>query len=376
MMEVVADTQTAWYTIEGVEAVDSPALVVYRDRVEENIRLLKSMVDRVESLRPHVKTHKMAEVTQLLLGAGIRKFKCATVAEAEMLARAGAPDVLLAYQPIGPKIGRLARLVRDYPATRFSCLVDNETVAGVISQVFEREGLTLSVFIDLNVGMNRTGVLPGREVFNLYLACEALPALFPVGLHAYDGHIRDADFALRKERCDRAFEPVAALAREIVAAGKPPPVLVVGGSPTFPIHARRDGVERSPGTFIFWDWGSHVALPEQPFVFAALVLSRVISVVDAQTLCLDLGHKSVAAENPLPRVKFLNAPEAQPVAQSEEHLVVKVDRSADYRIGDVFYGVPVHICPTCALYDRAHVVENNRVTDAWKVVARDRSIGI
>ncbi|MBC7921480.1 MAG: alanine racemase, partial [Ferruginibacter sp.] len=239
-MEVAVDNQTAWYSIDGVDVIDSPALVVYRDRVKENIRLLKSMVDRVESLRPHVKTHKMAEVAGLLLEEGIRKFKCATIAEAEMLARAGAPDVLLAYQPIGPKISRLAQLVSTYPATRFSCLVDNETAAGAVSRIFEREGLTLNVFIDLNVGMNRTGILPGRTALNLYLACEGLPALSPVGLHAYDGHIRDSDFTLRKEKCDRAFEPVAALAREIVALGKPPPVLVVGGSPTFPVHARRD----------------------------------------------------------------------------------------------------------------------------------------
>jgi len=366
---------TAWYTLRNVDAVDSPALVVYRDRVLQNIALLKSMVEGdVASLRPHVKTHKMAEVARLLLDAGIRKFKCATIAEAEMLARTGAPDVLLAYQPAGPKMGRLLGLVKAYPETRFSCIIDNAATAGDLSDVFAAEGRPLDVFLDLNVGMNRTGIVPGRAALALYFRCDDLPGLSPVGLHAYDGHIRDEDFTQRREKSDQAFEPVALLAREIVRAGKPQPIIVAGGSPTFPVHARRPGVERSPGTFIFWDWGYHTTLAEQPFVFAALLVTRVVSVVNGHTICLDLGHKSVAAENPLPRVKFLNLPDAQPVAQSEEHLVVKVADSSQYRVGDVFYAVPVHICPTCALYDRAHVAENHLVTDAWKVVARDRVI--
>jgi D-threonine aldolase len=89
-----------------------------------------------------------------------------------------------------------------------------------------------------------------------------------------------------------------------------------------------------------------------------------------------LGHKSVAAENPLPRVHFLNAPDVKPIGQSEEHLVLKVGDSAQFAIGDVLYGVPVHICPTVALYDKAVVVENNEVTDTWQVTARNRVITI
>jgi D-serine deaminase-like pyridoxal phosphate-dependent protein len=264
--------------------------------------------------------------------------------------------------------------VKAYPDTRFSCIIDNPITAGALSEAFAAEGRTLDVFLDLNVGMNRTGIVPGREALELYLQCDDLPGISSVGLHAYDGHIRDEDFTQRKEKSDQAFEPVGLLAREIARAGKPHPIIVAGGSPTFPVHARRPGVERSPGTFIFWDWGYHTTLAEQPFKFAALLVTRVISVVNGHTICLDLGHKSVAAENPLPRVKFLNLPDAQPVAQSEEHLVVKVADSSQYKVGDVFYAVPVHICPTCALYDRAHVAENHLVTDAWKVVARDRMI--
>src|SRR5437764_4717326 len=92
-----------WYKIKNIDEIDTPALVVYPERVRENIRQLKKMSRNTASLRPHVKTHKTIEASRMLLEEGISKFKCATIAEAEMLGMAGAPDVLLAYQPTGPK---------------------------------------------------------------------------------------------------------------------------------------------------------------------------------------------------------------------------------------------------------------------------------
>ncbi|QMU27816.1 D-TA family PLP-dependent enzyme [Adhaeribacter radiodurans] len=365
-----------WYSISNIDAIDTPALIVFPERVKQNIQLLTSMVSGVEWLRPHVKTHKMAEVSELLLEAGITKFKCATIAEAEMLGQAGAPDVLLAYQPVGPKIERLLQLVQKYPNTAFSCIVDNLPIAQSIAATFAEENLTLPIFLDLNVGMNRTGIVPGPEAMALYRACYELKGIKPVGLHAYDGHLRDPDLNLRKTTCDAAFAPVSALADEIAAAGYPAPIMVAGGSPTFPIHAQRPGVECSPGTFVFWDYGYSSVLTEQPFQFAAVVVTRVISKIDAQTLCLDLGHKAIAAENPLPRVIFLNAPDAQPISQSEEHLVVKVKPESSYLVGDVVYGIPVHICPTCALYDKAYVAEENTIQTSWAVVSRNRFISV
>ena len=88
---------TAWYRIDDINKIDSPALVIYSDRVKHNIALAIQMVGNVSRLRPHVKTHKSPQATELLLRAGITKFKCATVAEAEMLAQCKAPDVLLSY---------------------------------------------------------------------------------------------------------------------------------------------------------------------------------------------------------------------------------------------------------------------------------------
>jgi D-serine deaminase-like pyridoxal phosphate-dependent protein len=365
-----------WFTINNIDTLDSPALVLYKERIIDNIQRLIEMVDDINALRPHVKTNKIAEVCALMMDKGITKFKCATIAEAEMLAMIKAPDVLLAYQPTGPKISRLIKLVQAYPQTRISCLIDDEKNATHIADLFKEQNITIDVFIDLNTGMNRSGIPVGEKAFNLFKKVVGLPGINPVGLHAYDGHIQDTDLSLRQQHSDTAFDTVIALSEAIKVMFSVQCKIVVGGSPSFPTHAHRDAVECSPGTFVFWDWGYKHKFPDEPFEYAALVITRVVSVIDSDTICLDLGHKSVAAENPLPRVHFLNAPSAIPVSQSEEHLVIKVVDGSRFTIGDVLYGVPVHICPTVALYEKAFVITNHDITDGWKVVARNRSITI
>ena len=365
-----------WFEIKNIDSIDSPALVIYKERVAENIRLLKSMVNNDSSrLRPHVKTNKISEVCSMMRAAGITKFKCATIAEAEMLAMIKAPDVLLAYQPVGPKANRFIQLMMQYPATHFSCLVDNILSAEQLSKLATANHLSIDVLIDLNTGMNRSGIKPSKALL-LFEAIELLPAIQVIGLHGYDGHIRDTDVPERKIQTDAAYGKVIILAETIEAVSNRKLIIVAGGSPTFPIHAQRKNIDCSPGTFIFWDWGYKHTMPDEPFDYAALVISRVISIIDENTIATDLGHKSVAAENPLPRVHFLNAPDAIPVSQSEEHLVLKVADSSVYKPGHVLYGVPVHICPTVALYEKAVVIENNTATGEWEVVARKRKITI
>ena len=375
----------AWYEIENVDQLDTPALVVYPERVRENIRLAIEMVGSPDRLRPHVKTHKSPAVTRLMLEAGIRRFKCATIAEAEMLAGEGAPDVLLAYQTIGPKTARLATLIRTFPATSFSCLIDNTGAAEAMAQVFAAAGLDVPVYLDINVGMDRTGIAPGPAALDLFRAAQWLEGITPVGLHAYDGHIRDADPEERKQKCDKAFAGVLSLQAAIAEldtgdrpAGKGPAALTIiaGGSPTFPIHARRPPhIQCSPGTFVYWDMGYGDQFPDQPFSSAALVVSRVISLRGDSRLCLDLGHKSIAPENDIiHRVFFLNGPGLRAVGQSEEHLVVEAGAGHHYGIGDIFYGVPYHVCPTVALYERVMTIEAGRLTGDWATTARDRRL--
>jgi D-serine deaminase-like pyridoxal phosphate-dependent protein len=364
-----------WYTINNIEKTDTPSLIVYPDRAKENIRQLIKMAGDVALLRPHVKTNKIAEVCQLMLDAGITKFKCATIAEAEMLGSIQAPDVLLAHQPVGPKAERLLQLITQFRSTHFTCIIDDFETAKTLSQLFTKHGERLQLFIDLNIGMDRSGIIP-EKALQLFKDCQTLESVRVIGLHAYDGHIRDTDLTERCRRSDEAFAKVEWLLTEMKMISDISLQVVVGGSPSFPTHTKRKNVQYSPGTFVFWDWGYKHMVPDEPFEYAALVITRIISVIDEQTICVDLGHKSVAAENPLPRVHFLNAPDAVPIGQSEEHLVMTVPDALKWNVGDVLYGVPVHICPTVALYDNAVIVENNEVIDNWKVIARTRKITI
>lgn len=367
-------SENDWYSIKNIEEVDSPALVIYPDRVKENIRLITSMID-VDRLRPHIKTHKTKEVSLMLMEVGVTKFKCATIAEAELLGMCGAPDVLLAYQPVGPKLQRFISLTINYPSTQFSCLVDHPLSAQKISEAAIQANNVISVFIDINGGMNRTGIKADKEAMELYLLAEHLEGVEVKGFHIYDGHIRNTDLGKRKEESDIAFAAVEKIITGLKAKGVETPVVICGGTPTFPIHALRKDVECSPGTFVYWDAGYKEQYKEQPFQPAALVVTRVISIPDSNKLCLDMGHKSVAAENDLNnRFVFLNAPQLKPLSQSEEHLVVAIGDNHSYKIGDVFYALPMHICPTCALYERALIVEDGVVKNEWKMAARDRKI--
>ena len=366
-----------WFTISNINEVDSPSLVAFPDRVQKNIEILKSMLPDLNRLRPHVKTHKSADVTKLLLQSGFTQFKCATIAEAEMLAEAQTPDVLLAYQPVGPKAERLAQLVKQFPKTTFSCLVDNVETVNQLNNIFKKTGYKLGVYIDLNIGMNRTGIKPGSEAEALYRKCQLLEGIISVGLHAYDGQLRDADLAVRTKKCDEGFVPVIAMQQNLMREGFKEPIIVVGGTTTFPIHAKRKNVVCSPGTFIYWDNGYHDTFKEQPFEFAALVVTRVISKPSEDFICIDLGHKSIASENPLDkRVFFLNASNLTPAGHSEEHMVLKVSGENSYQVGDVLYGVPFHICPTVALYDTAVVIKDHQAIDRWNMLARNRKIKI
>jgi D-serine deaminase-like pyridoxal phosphate-dependent protein len=311
-----------------------------------------------------------------MMDEGITKFKCATIAEAELLGMCNAEDVLLAYQPVGPKLKRFIEVLIKFPETAYSCLTDNLDAAREISEEFQKAGRVGTVWLDINVGQDRTGIPPERAA-ELWKFCLDLPGIRPVGLHAYDGHIREADWEARKRVCDACFEKVDNLKKEIINNGWGEPVIVAGGSPSFSIHCLREGIQCSPGTFVYWDKGYKDLCPEQNFLPAALVLSRVISLPADNKLCIDLGHKSVAAENEIGRrVYFLNAPELKALSQSEEHLVVEAGVGHQYKVGDILYGLPIHICPTVALYERAITVNDQLADGEWRTIGRDRKISI
>lgn len=349
--------------------IASPALLVFKEEIARNIDKMIAMAGGPERLIPHVKTHKMTPVVQMQLAKGITRFKCATYAEALMLAEAGARDIVIAYQLNSPVAEAYAALTQRFPNTSFASLVDNIASAELIDRIFANINAKAGVYIDIDNGMHRTGIAPDKA-FALYEQLRQLPYVFCRGLHVYDGHIREADLAKRSAQCDEAFAPVTALAEKMEY-----PEIIAGGTPTFPVHARRSGVMLSPGTCLLWDEGYATGLPEQDFVPAALLLARVLSKPMEGHVTLDLGHKAVSAENPITkRVFFHELPEYEVISQSEEHLVVKTPHADQLKVGDVLIGTPWHVCPTVALYNEAQVIENGAHTGAW-AIARGRKTG-
>jgi D-serine deaminase-like pyridoxal phosphate-dependent protein len=367
------------YLIRDTSAIYSPALLFYKELIRRNIARAVEIAGSPERLRPHAKTHKTREITRMELDAGITKHKCATIAEAEMLASAGAPDVLLAYPPVGPNCRRLAELVWAYPPCRFSALVDDAVAATKLSEVMAAAGLTLEVLVDLDVGMRRTGIAPGEEAVKLYELVDRLPGLRPGGIHAYDGHIHQESLGERQAAVDALLESVLAFRTRLEKQGLPVPRLVLGGTPTFAVNARLDlpGVELSPGTFALHDHGYNTRYPELGFTPAALLLTRVISRPAPDRVTLDLGYKAVASDPPAgKRCTLLNVSDYEPVLQNEEHFVIQTTAADRFQPGDEVYAMPTHICPTCALHRQAYVVENGQVTESWEIAARDRVLSI
>jgi 3-hydroxy-D-aspartate aldolase len=371
----------SWYKITNEAQTDSPSLLVYKERVIKNIQKMIEMASGPDWLFVHVKTNKTPQIVQLLLDAGINKFKCATISEAEMVAIAGGRFLIIAHQLVGPKIERLVKLRQLYPDVMMASVVDNLETAQETNEIFKKNNLVADVFLDINNGMNRSGHELNDSIFDFYQYLNQQTNLRCYGLHVYDGHQRDTDFTVRKNKLDTGFEAVNKLLTQIKAANLPNPMVVAGGTPAFTPHlARINEVNNlcfSPGTCVLWDWGYGDSLTEQPFEYAALVMTRVISKPTEGIATIDMGHKAIAAENSIDkRIKFLNLSNYELIGQSEEHGVLKVQDWETIKIGDVLYGVPYHVCPTVNLYEEMQVVENQNITGTWQVLARRRKITI
>lgn len=366
-----------WFDIENIEEVDSPSIVLYEDHLMYNLNQMIHMVGKNTSLlMPHIKTNKMPKVIERMISMEIKNFKASTIAEAEMAAGEGAEQVLIAHQLVGPKIQRFGLLITHFPNTEFSTLIDNIASAKKLNDEAFQRNIKINVFIDINNGMHRTGVELGTKFNKLIDELTLFKNLYFKGLHVYDGHLGDSDFKLRRQNIEREMMPVISLFNELKTKN-PQLQIICGGTPSFTAHLEDSERISSPGTCLLWDWGYGEKLLEQDFKSAALLVTRVISKPKEGIITIDLGHKSVAAENPIDkRVKFLNLSDYELLSQSEEHGVLSVKNWENLKVGDVLYGIPYHICPTINLHDNVSVIVDGRKNEQWNITARARKISI
>ncbi len=366
------------YRLRDASLVPSPQLIYYPEIIRENTRRAVALAGGAERLWPHVKTHKSLDVTRMQVEMGITRFKCATFAEAEMAVAAGAKALLVAYPLVGPNVARFLRLAAACPGVSCFALADDLSQLRLLGACAAAGGLTADVLLDVNLGMNRTGVAPA-QAGAWYRAAAAVPGVRLRGLHCYDGHRHESDPAAREAAVSASLREVDALRAELLADGLDCSILIMGGTPSFPCHAARPGVYLSPGTCFVMDYGYARDFPDLPFVPGAAVLTRVVSRPAPGLFTLDLGCKGICSDPAGPRGLLLGWPDAKPLFQSEEHWVFQMDAGASRTpppVGAELYVLPTHICPTTALYPDVLTAKDGRVTGSWPVTARNRRLTI
>lgn len=367
------------YQINDTSSILSPGVVLFRELVEQNIEEMIRLAGETTQLRPHCKTHKMIEVAAMVTAAGISKQKCATFAEAEMLARAGTQDVFLAYNIVGPNVGRAVEFRLRFPSVAFSVTGDHEKPLKQLAAACVAAETNIGVLLDIDTDLHRTGIGMTDEAMRLYELIHNLPGLVANGLHCYDGHHHQSSATERTTGVQDLWNRVRAFRDRLTEAGLPVPRIVAGGTPSFPAWSAitDPGLEYSPGTCLLQDAGYGGSYDDLQFTPAALVLTRCVSRPTENRVTFDLGSKAVASDPPNGhRVTFPGLPDGVAVLQNEEHLVLETNQAHRFQPGDELLGIPTHICPTTALHKEVTVIQDGEVVGTWPVVARDRKLTI
>jgi D-serine deaminase-like pyridoxal phosphate-dependent protein len=356
--------------------LQSPALILHRDRVRENLRRVIALCGGdPDRWRPHLKSSKIPEIWAELVRAGLRHFKVATTREAAVLAqllleqRATGAEVLLAHPLVGPALQRYARIAEEHPSLRFALLFER---AEDVAEVPE----PLALFLDLNCGMDRTG-LPLAERAEILLAARAAGSRL-TGLHCYEGHRHEPDPDERRELAFADYRRLCERVGELVDAGLRVEEIVTSGTPAFrhalefEPFARMEGVRHrvSPGTVVFHDLRSEEESPELGLAPAALVFTRVVSRPTGDVVTCDAGSKAIAAEAGDPCAAVLGRPELVPMRPSEEHLPLHVRSGRAPTRGSELLLVPRHVCPTVNLAEQAVLLEGGELVGLVEVRAR------
>ena len=354
-------------TPRTISEIPTPALVVDVAAMERNIRrMAEFFAEGPCRLRPHFKAHKTPEIARRQLAAGsCTGLTCATVGEAEVVAEF-CEDILIANEVLGP--GKAERVAALAKRVDMKVAVDSDETLDDIARAAADAGVEIGVLIDVNVGMPRCGIAPGEAAVALARRAADTAGVRLSGAMGYEGHVVGLEDREKREPGARsAIERLTSTVSLIREAGLPCDIVSAGGTGTFDITGRVEGVtEIQAGSYALMDTAyAKLDLPfEQAFSVLATVLSR-----GSPTLCAaDAGLKACTEDHGNPGVKSLEG--ASVLFLSDEHATITLPADARLRPGDRIELWPSHIDPTINLHDVLYALDGETVVDVWPIAAR------
>jgi 3-hydroxy-D-aspartate aldolase len=362
------------------DEIPTPALLLDSDRFERNLARMAEHVRRHgKTLRPHAKTHRCPEIARRQVAAGALGVACAKLGEAEVMAAAGVPGLLITTEIVAPPaIARLLRLVTAAPETMI--VVDDGANAAELARAAEPAGVVLNVVVDVDVGGRRTGVGPGRPALELARQVAGHSALRLRGLQGYAGQCAHVvGWKARREASQAALAPLMETRRQLEAAGLPVDIVAGGSTGTYDIDVELDGLtELQAGSYCVMDLdyrrvGGRAGDLFTDFEMALTVATTVVSVPTAERAMVDAGLKAFATDKPFGPEPVERPGVAYGFAGDEHGRLTVTDPSRRPHLGERIEFFPPHCDPTINLYDRIHVVRGRDVVAVWPIAARGRS---
>ena len=327
------------------------------------------------SLRPHAKSHKLAQVARLQVAAGATGLTVAKISEAEVFVAAGIDDVFIAFPIWGErKLDRLCALARR---ARLTVSVDSAAALEGLSLAAVANDVQLSVRLEVDTGFERCGLQTPAESVALARRVTDCPGLRLDGLMSFAGQSYEerGDDSIRRVAKDDATI-LLRHAQELREHGIPVAAISVGGTPTARHAADIDGVtEIRPGTYVLSD-RDQVALGWGDVHGCALtVMTTVVSRPTPTRAVIDAGTKAfssdLAGDDRLWGL-VVGHPELRLTRLTEEHGIVELLSDVELPIGSLLEVVPNHACGTLNMHDAAVITRGDRVVDVWPITARGK----
>ncbi len=360
----------------NLEDLDTPVLLVDRPAFERNLRRMSALAaESGLACRPHAKAHKSPEIARRQIDAGAVGICCAKLGEAEVMAAAGIPDILITTGVIGRS--KAMRLASAAEGARIAVVVDDAENVDILAAAAQTAGRRLDVLVEIDVGQGRCGVPPGPRAAELAARIADHRWLAFRGLQGYQGSAQmRARLRDRRQAVRTALDLLLESAELVRRAGLEVAVLTGGGTGTSALDAALGGLtELQPGSYVFMD-SNYQAIewtdaPAPPFECALFVYAGAISRPAPHRVILDAGWKTISGDGGLPSA--VDHPGATFRFAGDEHCELTFQGTAPLAVGDKAMLMPSHCDTTVNLHDRFIVIAHGAVEDVWEIAARGRS---